>query len=66
MKNLLKLGRVLNKTEQQTINGGINFAKFPETCSNDWCSNITGRCCGFDENGNYGCVIAQEGSRNCR
>ncbi len=67
MKNLLsiKTTQLLSKEVQKTINGGGDSKK---QCSNGILGNcnIPGHCCGFDENGNYGCVIAQQGARNCR
>ncbi len=67
MKNLLSIrgSQLLSKEVQKTINGGGGSKK---QCSNGFFGtcNYPDRCCGFDENGNYGCVIAQQGARNCR
>ena len=41
MKNLLNLGKILNKAEQKTINGGGD----PSLCSLPACTNDGDACC---------------------
>ncbi|WP_075341369.1 hypothetical protein [Tenacibaculum agarivorans] len=66
MKKLLNLKttQILGKEQQKSIIGGKLAAS--SMCSNSICSNLPGRCCGFDSAGNYGCVVALPGNRNCR
>ncbi|MEP0266838.1 hypothetical protein [Dokdonia sp.] len=43
MKNLLKLGKILNRTEQLSINGGIGNA-----CQIFVCESDSDGCCCYD------------------
>ncbi|WP_299682701.1 hypothetical protein [uncultured Tenacibaculum sp.] len=64
----LKGTQLLDKrTQKEIIGGKSNVLTGGGKCSNSICASIDPRrCCGYDDKGNYGCVIALPGSRNCR
>lgn len=55
-KQILNLGKALNKAEQRTINGGVEQCDSQYRCGVGKCCNTAGWCQSFNANTGYLCA----------